>query len=443
MTSRQLFKDHIEALQKSTLQVLDALHLKGLVIDAGQISDYFADDAHIPFRPTPHFTHWCPVTGSEHLLIIDREQELPVLLRFRPTDFWYDQHPTEDDFWHPMFATEEHQTKDAIWGKLAAYQGYTYYGPRARSAEERGLTEFSSLLESHLDWNRGVKSAYEIDCLRKANERAAAGHRAVRQGFADGASEMTLFHQYLAAVQDTELGLPYESIICLDEKSAILHYREKRPDVVNGKVMLIDCGAAVQGYGSDITRTYAMKDTSHATFQALIGSMEKLQQSAAEQVKEGCDFSQLHQSCLEKITDVLLEHEILTNISKDEAVAANLSRTFMPHGLGHMLGIQVHDVSGRQTDAKGSPVAPDHKDPNLRATRVLRRNEVVTIEPGLYFMPPLLEKAQGGKQASHFNWSLIEQLCPLGGIRIEDNVVARQNGPENLTRPFLDNDFLV
>jgi Xaa-Pro dipeptidase len=107
---------------------------------------------------------------------------------------------------------------------------------------------------------------------------------------------------------------------------------------------------------------------------------------------------------------------------------------FFPHGLGHLLGLQVHDVGGRLANRDGELAPPPAAWPGLRNTRTLDAGAVVTIEPGLYFIPALLESARDGAAASAINWSLIKELMPFGGIRIEDNVLATTDGADNLTR---------
>jgi Xaa-Pro dipeptidase len=115
-------------------------------------------------------------------------------------------------------------------------------------------------------------------------------------------------------------------------------------------------------------------------------------------------------------------------------VSSGISSAFFPHGLGHLLGLQVHDVGGLQAAPEGGEIPRPEGHPYLRTTRPLAENAVVTIEPGLYFIPSLLSALKNGSQGRHVNWSKVDEFRKFGGIRIEDNVVARPAGPENLTR---------
>jgi len=106
----------------------------------------------------------------------------------------------------------------------------------------------------------------------------------------------------------------------------------------------------------------------------------------------------------------------------------------MPHGLGHPLGLQVHDVAGFMQDDNGTHLAAPSQYPYLRCTRVLEPGMVLTIEPGFYIIDSLLTKLRGGKFSQYFDWAAIDALKPYGGIRIEDNVVVHANRIENMTR---------
>jgi Xaa-Pro dipeptidase len=119
--------------------------------------------------------------------------------------------------------------------------------------------------------------------------------------------------------------------------------------------------------------------------------------------------------------------------SADEAVASGLTRVFLPHGLGHLLGLQVHDAGGHQKDPSGAVRDPPPQDPFLRLTRVLQPGFVVTIEPGMYFIPALLRPALA-QHEDKLNRALLERLLPFGGIRIEDDVEVTLEGSKNLTR---------
>ncbi|HCL71415.1 MAG TPA: hypothetical protein DIC58_01130 [Gammaproteobacteria bacterium] len=140
----------------------------------------------------------------------------------------------------------------------------------------------------------------------------------------------------------------------------------------------------------------------------------------------------IHRQALSQITELLLRLEICHGEAPD-LLEREITQLFMPHGVGHLLGIQVHDVGGHQLNHDGETLAPPAHSPMLRNTRDLAADMVFTIEPGCYFIPLLLEPQRSGENHHRFNWDLIDQLYPLGGIRVEDNVRVTQSGVENLT----------
>jgi Xaa-Pro dipeptidase len=129
-------------------------------------------------------------------------------------------------------------------------------------------------------------------------------------------------------------------------------------------------------------------------------------------------------------------HEIgLIKVNGDEALDAGLTSVFFPHGIGHLLGLQVHDVGGVMGDLKGGVRERPAGHPYLRLTRMLEPGVVVTVEPGIYFIDSLLTAAHDdAKRAPLIDWVVVDELRPFGGIRIEDNVVTTASKPENMTR---------
>jgi Xaa-Pro dipeptidase len=133
------------------------------------------------------------------------------------------------------------------------------------------------------------------------------------------------------------------------------------------------------------------------------------------------------------VAQVLADHR-LVRCTAESAFDAGITRTFLPHGVGHLIGLQTHDVGGQQASPEGGLRPPPEAYPTLRLTRDVEAEQVFTIEPGLYFIPMLLEEARHGPAGQDIDWPRVEALAPCGGIRIEDNVVATADGVRNLTR---------
>src|SRR5690606_30127798 len=120
--------------------------------------------------------------------------------------------------------------------------------------------------------------------------------------------------------------------------------------------------------------------------------------------------------------------------SPEAALETGVSAAFFPHGLGHSIGLQVHDVGGFAADDAGAVIDPPDGHPFLRLTRTLAPGMVVTSEPGVYFIDMLLDKVRQGPHADSVDWDRVEAFRPYGGIRIEDDLVVTEGEPVNLTR---------
>jgi Xaa-Pro dipeptidase len=282
-----------------------------------------------------------------------------------------------------------------------------------------------------LHYARGIKTGYELACLRLASRRGATGHIAAEVAFREGKSEFEIHRAYCKAVSHTDVELPYSNIIALNQNGAVLHYTNLQREVpAESRSFLIDAGARVHGYSSDITRTYSNGDT---RFAALIERMESMQLDIVSRVKAGVDYRDMHVETHRLLAGVLNDTELATG-DPDTLIATGVTSAFFPHGLGHLLGLQVHDVGGFMESEGGTTIDPPSGHPFLRLTRVLEEDMVLTIEPGVYIIDMLLENLRGTPAEGHVNWKTVDALRPFGGIRIEDDVRVLADGSENLTR---------
>lgn len=432
----QLFKDHIQQIRKSTDNILSSLKLDGLVIGAGAPQYVFEDDHSYPYRPNHHFAHWCPASGQKHLLHI-RAGEKPRLYFFSFDDYWHEPKTVGQTFWADSFDIQVVNNDDKLWAAVSGIGNTAYHGPDVARAQSAGLkTNVPTLLE-RLNWERCYKTAYEVKCLEEATRIAADGHNAAKAEFLRGGSGFDIHMAYLAGARQTDRELPYNNIIALNEKGCFLHYEDKLDHVRNGYVLLIDAGANYNFYGSDITRTHAT-EKAPAEFHALLRDMDIMQLEICNGVKAGVNFKDLNQVSHYMIGSLLIKHGVLQGVDAESAFERGFTRAFFPHGIGHMLGIFVHDVGGRQLDPIGTMSEPHPKHPYLRASRPIEAKHVFTVEPGIYFIDMLLNPFRDSTaDKGCFNWSLIERLKTCGGIRIEDNILVTENGIRNLTRPYL------
>ena len=260
--------------------------------------------------------------------------------------------------------------------------------------------------------------------------RGARGHKAAERAFRAGATEYEIHLEYLRGSDQAEEELPYNNIIALNENAAVLHYFGHDRRELEPFSFLIDAGASVNGYASDITRTYSRNGDE---FGALIAAMDKMQQELCAAVKPGANYPDIHMLAHRKIAAILAQFGFV-KLDADAIVEKGISSTFFPHGVGHYLGLQVHDVAGFMADPSGKTIAKPAGHPYLRLTRKVEPRMVFTIEPGLYFIESLLAELRKGTNAQHVDWPKVDAFRKFGGVRIEDNVVVTEDGHENLTR---------
>lgn len=439
-----LFREHVRWVETSCERALEhaataGAHFDGILFHAGSQELYHLDDQQVPFRPSAHFGRWGCVPGPDHLLVY-RPGEKPHLVRTVPEDYWYgppEAGPVED-LLGSAYELATAPSLEAALGEVGSLRSLAYLGNAPGTALAAGIAEGGvepPELLGPLDWERATKSDYEIECIRGAARRAGLGHAAVRAGAAAGASERVLQAAYLEASDQLDTETPYPNIIAWNEGAAVLHYEARKSEVPRERrCCLIDAGADFHGYASDITRTYAERDA-HPVFAELVAGMERLQVELVAAVRPG-SYVAIHERAAHGVSALLEEVGIL-RVAPEQALALELDRAFFPHGVGHHLGLQVHDVGGQQAGPLGGSAPPPLRSPSLRTTRELAPRQVVTIEPGLYFIPLLLRELRARAEGQHVDWPLVDTLVPCGGIRIEDDVVVTESGCENLSRPFV------
>jgi Xaa-Pro dipeptidase len=276
-----------------------------------------------------------------------------------------------------------------------------------------------------------VKTEYELACMRRANELGALGHLAALAQFRTGRSEYNAHMSYLEACAQREEEMPYNNIVAYNENAAVLHYQHlerKAPQPLRS--FLIDAGAQFRGYAADITRTYAALPGLFADF---IAAMDAAQRKLCAEIISGRDYRDVHLTAHRMLGDVMYALKLISLPGQD-ALEAGVTRVFFPHGIGHLLGLQVHDVGGVMADVAGHERSRPSGHPTLRLTRMLEPGVVVTVEPGIYMIDSLLASAHADARRAHINWEMVQELKPYGGIRIEDNVAATTGTPENMTR---------
>lgn len=359
----------------------------------------------------------------------------------------------EDDAHHPWQAfapavTQAQRTweGDATWEgrplpELAAWlaqrQGRTVATLGSPLAGYTGGTDphLSAELADALLHARRVLDHHEIDNMRRAAHATAAGHAYAHQALASGqAAGMTEWQ--LKVEIEAEFfrngadGTPYDTIVGAASNAAVLHFAPSQRVIEKGHAVLIDAGASHKRYAADVTRTRTVGKPT-PTQRDIIRIVIEAEQAAIDICKPRVEWHEVHRKASETILEGL---KALGAINGDppQLVERGVAALFFPHGVGHMIGLGVRGAGG------SLPGRPQRKGPGGVAIRVdipLEPGQGFTVEPGLYFIPGLIDNPdtrERFKDAVH--WRAIDTIRnEIQGVRIEDDIIITNDAPEVLT----------
>ncbi len=431
-----LFGQHLDQITGNWQEALAFAGLDAAIITAGEPRNHFLDDQAPAWKLNPHFLQWCPSETAAGSALLIRPGERPVLYFLRPDDYWHQ--PPEVPLWAADFEVLTFSEREPLLNavRTTALQAGNHIAVIGDSGLD-ALTDIQAqdvnppLLLNHLHYGRAVKTDFELAAMAEATGKAVRGHLAAREAFRRGESEFQINLAYLAAAGQLPADLPYQNIVALNEHAGVLHYQHYDTKVPASRhSFLIDAGGSHNGYAADITRTYAHAD---GLFSELIDRLDAAQQALIGTMTAGMPYLDLHVNMHRALADILADSGILT-CRAEEAFDQGLTEAFLPHGLGHLIGLQTHDVGGQQNTREGGLKPPPENFSALRLTRTLADRMPVTIEPGIYFIPMLLDAVHSGAGRSRIDWDLVGSLLPCGGIRIEDNVYLQDGQIINLTR---------
>lgn len=436
----RLFKEHLSSRVRQVDSLCTRFQFDALIIASGHKKYYFACDTGIPFRTNPYFNYFLPILEQDHYLLL-QPGRTPRLYYEQPEDFWHETRVFGQHLGIDVVELEVVASHKEALPKLAALKNIAFIGETLPDELRHAAYNPEPLLHA-LNWLRAEKTAYEILCTERALAVTAKAHFSARTAFRFKEHEFQIYIDYLSATKSTENELPYPVIAGLNEKSAVLHYEKHRTYPTNGHTLVIDGGTSYLGYSSDITRSYIRKSSDSLALQLFKG-MHELQQELIAEVKPGVSFIALHDLSHRKICRLLCDLKVIKDLSVDSAMDLQLSYPFYPHGLGHFLGLNVHDVTGKVLDDKGTPCVQPERYPFLRTLRTLFVGNLLTIEPGIYFIPQLLNKLKQSPHRQHIDWTIIERLKTYGGIRVEDNILVTAEGHRDLSSSVVGKEFLV
>ena len=272
-------------------------------------------------------------------------------------------------------------------------------------------------LEHLLHAMRLRKEPEEIAVMRESARIAAEAHCRAMQSCRPGKMEYELEAEILYTFIRHGAGWAYPSIVGGGDNSCILHYTENNALLHDGDIVLIDAGAEVDGYASDITRSFPVNGRFSGEQRAIYELVLAAQKAAIAKVRPGCHFNEPHDAAVRTLTEGLAALGLLQG-DVEELIEAEQHKPFYMHRTGHWLGMDVHDVGDYKTGDDW---------------RLFEPGMVTTIEPGLYIPAggKILD-AHWARLGVHLETELDERWQRIG-VRIEDDVLITTEGNEVLT----------
>jgi Xaa-Pro aminopeptidase len=375
---------------------------------------------------------------SEYFYLADAERP-GAFLAFDPREGWVHFVPeiTPDEaMWTGATGAADASDGDSVpasqlkeWlskraGRRVALLGNAMPGARSDANLEAELRQ-------QLNEIRWAKDEEELARMRAAEKATRAGYEALRPLLRPGVTERQAQIEIEAAFfRAGAERTAYDTIVGSGPNSAVLHFPPSSRACRDGELVLVDAGAEVRGYASDVTRTYAVSGTFTAEQNDLYSVVLAAQKAAIERCRVGAEYRDIHLAAAHDIAQGLVDFGLLRG-NPDSLVEQAAHALFFPHGIGHMVGLGVRDAGGYLPGRKPG------EQPGLRYLRIdlpLKEHYVVTIEPGIYFIPALLNDA-ALRQQHHatVDWKRVDAMMSFGGIRIEDNIHVTAAGPEVMT----------
>ncbi|KAM0136504.1 hypothetical protein ACHAO1_004642 [Botrytis cinerea] len=309
----------------------------------------------------------------------------------------------------------------------------------------------SSKLEEAMNTARAIKSPYELRMIRKASAITAQGHLNVLRGLRHLSNEAEIEAIFTATcIAKQAKTQAYGVIAGSGENASTLHYMANNEPLKGRQLLCLDAGCEWDCYASDVTRTVPISGEYTEEAEAIYDIVAKMQDECIELLKPGANYRDIHIHAHKVALKGLMDLGLVEGGTFDELFMAGVSVAFFPHGLGHYVGLEVHDVGpggSRITNRLyGFDKKPaDWTDAYLQILSntgvtsdggsILEKDMVVTVEPGIYFSRYALEEVylKSPNYAKYINKDLLQKYYPVGGVRIEDDLLITEDGYENLT----------
>lgn len=416
-----MYKTHRQTLAKKLPN--------GIIFVAGDSITYRNYDVNYRFRQNSDFLYLTGCEQADHYLLIEGKSGKSHL--FIPDidikhQVWEGRMLTTAqaktrygvDFVHYNSSLAE------VAAKLAKGKALYSLKEQSRKTPKAGRGNTDKLREA-LDECRRIKTDGEIKIMQKANDITAKAHKAAMKAAqtAKNEAELEAMIEYTYKMNGAHHHA-YISIVAGGANAAILHYKENNMALKKNELMLIDAGCEINGYASDVTRTFPINGKFSKKQKEIYNIVLDCQNKSIKRAKVGVSYLDVHIASMHDIAKGLAKLGIFKTNNTDEIVKSDAIKIFYPHGLGHLLGLDVHDVGAKKS-----------KKHNLRSALTLEPGMALTIEPGIYFIEAHFNNKETRKKYQDLiNWKVADSYYSVGGIRIEDNIIITKTGQKNLTR---------
>lgn len=429
---------------------------KGLLLFIGnRLTAYTGPDSYYAFRQDSSFLYYCGINRPDLVLVIDCESGEEWLFGDNASEssvIWEGLKPSVEDLAQrtgikktlPLNQLSDLIKKNTRQGRnvhvLPPYRDDTLV--MLHEVLDKPLAEIKAgasieLIRAVVK-QRSIKDEFEI---RELNGAADIAHKMLTTAIImamPGAFEQDIKGVIEGIAVSQGGAIAFQPIVTT--RGDILHNERYTNPLEKGRMLVVDAGAeSSEHYMSDITRSIPVGRTFSRLQKDIYSIVLDANQNAIDQIRPGVPYKTLHLSTAKKLAEGLKNLGIMKG-DPDDAVNEGAHALFFPHGLGHMLGLDVHDMQNLGEDNVGYD--SDYKRSgrfglnHLRLAKPLAEGNVITVEPGIYFIPPLIERWRAEKKWSSFiNFDQVDIYMSVGGIRIEDDVVVTASGATVLGKP--------
>ncbi len=407
-------------------------------IQGAEIMYRYDTDYEFPFRQESNFWYLTGVNEAECSLVLDlKKEEYHLFVPERDAQYavWHGYVKTKEQYQEEYQPDYLHYRNDIlkVLNELKPETVYCIDDEQAEFVEDlnRGFNVETEALVDALTYCRVLKTDWELDQLREACRVNDLAYLEVMKSIKPGMYEYemkAIFNK--VQIENGLMQDAYNGIFASGVNASILHYVVNNSKIKDGDLFLMDSGFECNGYASDYTRTFPANgkytDVQKGIYNSVLAGMDKVLDS----IKPGVKMEDLHLLAARTMMEGLKDMGVVKG-NIDDMMEENIFALFFPHGLGHFLGLDTHDVGGYP---KGVDRIERPGIKFLRARRELQPGMVITIEPGIYFVPAVLEPAIVDPEKNQFlNTEKVEYLLGFGGVRIEDDIIVTEEGMENMT----------